>query len=88
MLSHLYSNSNIVLWLINFSKNHYIIATISPLISYWVWKYLSRPKNLPPGPINVPFFGGAWVLTSSPFKDFENLWKNYGDIVSIYVGSK
>lgn len=88
MLSHLNSNSNLVMMMLHFYKDHYIIAGVLSMATYWTLKCLRRPKNLPPGPISIPFFGGAWALTGDSYKDFENLWKYYGNIVSIYIGNR
>ncbi|XP_030587881.1 cytochrome P450 2J6-like [Archocentrus centrarchus] len=48
-----------------------------------------RPKNFPPGPLNVPLLGSIFHLSlENPLKDFEKLRKSYGDVYSIFIGNK
>ncbi|CAD5112446.1 DgyrCDS1668 [Dimorphilus gyrociliatus] len=79
---------NLISELVTYFYQHYIFATVLFLITYWILVCLLKPRNLPPGPINIPFFGGSWILTSNPYNDFERLWKKYGNLVSVYVGNK
>ncbi|KAK2841897.1 hypothetical protein Q5P01_012097 [Channa striata] len=48
-----------------------------------------RPRNFPPGPSPLPVFGNILNLSlENPLKDFEKLRKSYGDIYSLFLGSK
>lgn len=48
-----------------------------------------RPKNFPPGPSPLPVLGNILDLSlDNPLKDFERLRKSYGDIYSLFIGSK
>ncbi|XP_030632104.1 cytochrome P450 2F2 isoform X1 [Chanos chanos] len=48
-----------------------------------------RPKNFPPGPRPLPLFGNLLQLSiANPMKDLEELSKRYGNIYSLYMGSK
>ncbi|TKS73054.1 Cytochrome P450 2J6 [Collichthys lucidus] len=48
-----------------------------------------RPKNFPPGPTRVPILGNILQLSlDNPLKDFERLRKTYGNVYSLYLGSK
>ncbi|XP_073724771.1 cytochrome P450 2F2 [Misgurnus anguillicaudatus] len=50
---------------------------------------IPRPKNFPPGPRPVPFFGNLLQLNiANPLKDFERLANRYGMVYSLYIGSK
>ncbi|XP_068169197.1 cytochrome P450 2F2-like [Antennarius striatus] len=48
-----------------------------------------RPKNFPPGPLALPIVGNILQLSlENPLKDFERLRKAYGNVYSIFMGSK
>ncbi|XP_047453415.1 cytochrome P450 2F2-like [Mugil cephalus] len=48
-----------------------------------------RPKNFPPGPPVLPILGSILHMSlENPLKDFERLMNTYGNIYSIYIGSK
>ncbi|XP_017294468.1 cytochrome P450 2F2 [Kryptolebias marmoratus] len=48
-----------------------------------------RPKNFPPGPPTLPVLGNLRYLTSkNPLKDLEKLRQSYGDVYSLFLGSK
>ncbi|XP_074488113.1 cytochrome P450 2B4-like [Sebastes fasciatus] len=48
-----------------------------------------RPKNFPPGPPVLPILGNILHLSlDNPLKDFERLRKSYGNVYSLYLGSK
>ncbi|XP_045898628.1 cytochrome P450 2F2-like isoform X2 [Micropterus dolomieu] len=48
-----------------------------------------RPKNFPPGPTALPILGNILHLNlENPLKDFERLRKSYGDVYSLFIGSK
>ncbi|XP_065131647.2 cytochrome P450 2F2-like [Paramisgurnus dabryanus] len=50
---------------------------------------IPRPKNFPPGPRPVPFFGNLLQLNiANPLKDFERLANRYGKVYSLYIGSR
>ncbi|XP_018026595.1 cytochrome P450 2L1 isoform X1 [Hyalella azteca] len=43
-----------------------------------------RPRNCPPGPFEIPFFGGLPILYEGPAEDLK---KKYGDVVMYRTGS-
>ncbi|XP_044049489.1 cytochrome P450 2J6-like [Siniperca chuatsi] len=48
-----------------------------------------RPKNFPPGPTALPILGNILHLSlENPLKDFERLKKSYGNVYSLFIGSK
>lgn len=64
--------------------------TAAGLISgWWIYKMFRRPKNLPPGPISIPWLGGSWKLLFNDTCDcIEELENAYGDISSLYIGDQ
>ncbi|XP_060784428.1 cytochrome P450 2F2-like isoform X2 [Neoarius graeffei] len=50
---------------------------------------IQRPKNFPPGPQPLPIFGNLFHFNmKNPLKDFEKLAEQYGNIYSLYIGTK
>ncbi|XP_035982343.1 cytochrome P450 2F2-like [Fundulus heteroclitus] len=48
-----------------------------------------RPKNFPPGPPCLPVLGTLLHLNlENPLKDFERLRESYGNVYSLFMGSK
>ncbi|XP_054907227.1 cytochrome P450 2D17-like isoform X2 [Poeciliopsis prolifica] len=48
-----------------------------------------RPKNFPPGPPSLPVLGNLLHLNlQNPLKDFEKLRESYGNVYSLFIGSK
>lgn len=71
---------------IQFAKSHPFLSIIGVITGAWIIQQLKKPKKLPPGPISLPFIGGAWALYSPG--GLKKLRKKYGDIFSVYIGSK
>ncbi|XP_072836625.2 cytochrome P450 2J6 [Pogona vitticeps] len=58
------------------------------IILYYFWKR-RRPKELPPGPQPLPFFGNVFeVGFQKPLKHLQKLTKQYGPVFSLYAGRK
>ncbi|KAF5897977.1 cytochrome P450 2F2-like [Clarias magur] len=50
---------------------------------------IQRPKNFPPGPRPIPIFGNLFHFNiKNPLKDFEKFAEKYGNIYSLYIGTK
>ncbi|MCJ8734451.1 hypothetical protein PDJAM_G00235500 [Pangasius djambal] len=50
---------------------------------------IQRPKNFPPGPQPIPIFGNLFHINiKNPLKDFGKLAEQYGNIYSLYIGTK
>ncbi|KAM3607885.1 uncharacterized protein V6R79_015713 [Siganus canaliculatus] len=48
-----------------------------------------RPKNFPPGPTALPILGNIVLLSpENPLQDFERLRNTYGNVYSMFFGSK
>uniref|UniRef100_A0A8C6SFI9 Cytochrome P450 n=1 Tax=Neogobius melanostomus TaxID=47308 RepID=A0A8C6SFI9_9GOBI len=48
-----------------------------------------RPKNFPPGPTTLPFFGNVLNLSvDNPLKSLEKLRRTYGNVYSLYIGHR
>nr|XP_020634612.1 cytochrome P450 2J6-like [Pogona vitticeps] len=58
------------------------------IILYYFWKR-GRPKELPPGPRPLPFFGNVFQLGfRNPLTYLQKLTKQYGPVFSLYAGRK
>ncbi|KAI9547519.1 hypothetical protein NQZ68_017072 [Dissostichus eleginoides] len=50
---------------------------------------LKLPKNFPPGPSPLPILGNILELSlDNPLKDFERLRNTYGNVYSVFLGTK
>jgi len=51
---------------------------------YLVYKLVTRPRNLPPGPRGLPVLGTPWELSDNMQEDGVRLSKKYNsDIISV-----
>lgn len=62
----------------------FIGIVVIGIISWW----LTREKNLPPGPIGLPMVGCLPFLGSEAYKTLHNWSQKYGPIYSLYLGRK
>ena len=53
-----------------------------------VINYLQSPKNLPPGPRGFPVFGVILKMGKKPYRTVQEWWDVYGDVYSMYMGSR
>ncbi|KAI5608343.1 cytochrome P450, family 2, subfamily X, polypeptide 9 [Silurus asotus] len=57
------------------------------LVFLFIW--IQKPKNFPPGPWPIPIFGNLFQLDiNNPLKDLERLAKCYGKVYSLYFGRR
>ncbi|CAD5112447.1 DgyrCDS1669 [Dimorphilus gyrociliatus] len=71
---------------IQFVERHPFLSIIGALTGVWTIKQLKKPRNLPPGPISLPFIGGTWALYL--YGNLQKLRQKYGDVFSMYIGSE
>ncbi|XP_073669440.1 cytochrome P450 2F2-like isoform X3 [Paramisgurnus dabryanus] len=65
------------------------ILVLTCIFILFLYIRISRPKNFPPGPRPVPFFGNLLQLNmANPLKDFKRLENRYGKVYSLYIGSR
>ncbi|KAI4896291.1 hypothetical protein NFI96_014793, partial [Prochilodus magdalenae] len=61
------------------------------LVVLMLVKYLSdvRPKNLPPGPLPLPFIGNVLSLNfRDPVVSFSEISAKYGELTTLYLGNE
>ncbi|KAL6480903.1 hypothetical protein MHYP_G00119360 [Metynnis hypsauchen] len=62
-----------------------LVCTFICLVFLFIW--IQRPKNFPPGPQPVPIFGNLFQLNIvNPLKDFERLAEHFGNVYSLSFG--
>jgi len=71
----------------------WVLLQLVALAAFTVFIYSNlkrlRPKNFPPGPISLPFFGSALFLDVRNLgKSFKWLGSRYGDVFSLFIGRK
>ena len=56
----------------------------------FIYKYFVADKllKLPPGPTPLPVFGNLFSLGADPRKSLLRLKKKYGDVFTLYMGSR
>ena len=60
-------------------------AVLVCLLTYVLWSFATRPRNLPPGPKGWPLIGCVGLFYSDIHREFANLGKRYGDVTSMYM---
>ena len=63
-------------------------VTGTALTTWLLLKLLSRPRNLPPGPIGLPVIGAAYKLSSEMHNDFLRMGDKYGDVFCMSILGK
>lgn len=59
------------------------------VVGLFLWNVLKRPRGIPPGPYGLPIVGSLLSFGSDdPMSYFTELRKKYGNIYSIYFGSR
>ena len=69
----------------NLSTADVIVFLVVFFIVYYIFK---RQKNLPPGPFSLPILGTLPWLGADVREPLEELKKKYGDVFTVYLGSK
>jgi len=65
-----------------------ISAVVVLVCTYLVFRSLSRPHGIPPGPLGFPVFGNLSFGSRNKYHHFLQLSKTYGPIFSLYFGSE
>lgn len=52
----------------------------------FIWHYLRRPRNAPPGPKGLPFVGSYLSLGDRPDLQLKELASTYGNVLGLYLG--
>ncbi|XP_011674523.1 cytochrome P450 2J6 [Strongylocentrotus purpuratus] len=77
-------------WIVQSDTSLWLMTGAIALVVMWFVKGLmSRPKNLPPGPVGLPFLGVAWEMMRAkpdPLALYSSWADQYGDVVSFKVG--
>lgn len=58
------------------------------LVATFIWHYLKRPLNAPPGPRGLPLIGSLLSLGTRPDIYLKGLLGTYGPVMGVYLGSK
>ncbi|XP_014664715.1 PREDICTED: cytochrome P450 2C20-like [Priapulus caudatus] len=72
----------IVLW----ATQNFLLLFAIVFIAAFVWHYLRRPRNLPPGPRGLPLVGSALSLGARPDVTLKDWSTTYGPVMSLYLG--
>ncbi len=66
-----------------------ILAAILPAyLVYFVISTWWKRRHLPPGPYPLPILGNLLTLGADPRKPLMKLWNKYGDVFTVFFGSK
>ncbi|XP_014670237.1 PREDICTED: cytochrome P450 2U1-like isoform X2 [Priapulus caudatus] len=65
---------------------NFLLLSAIVVIAAFVWHYLRRPRNLPPGPRGLPLVGSALSLGERPDLTLKDWAKTYGPVMSVYLG--
>lgn len=67
-----------------------IFITCLTIILWNLWNKVLRKRNLPPGPLNIPFIGALYLFhdkTRRPYEVLTELSEKYGKIFGLQMGS-
>ncbi|KAF0287330.1 putative cytochrome P450 515B1 [Amphibalanus amphitrite] len=63
------------------------VVLIILLVVAWVLYKNKKPKNCPPGPVNIPLVGRAFAMNQNhPEKAFVEWQRQYGPLYSVKMG--
>ena len=65
-----------------------ILVFLVTFLLFYLFFNRDRSKNLPPGPFQWPLLGSLPYLTGDIRERFKELGRKYGDVYTIYIGSK
>ena len=73
---------------LNLVKEHKWWILGSSVVGYGLMKWLQAPRNLPPGPVGLPFVGAIHQMSEKIHLDYSRLAQKYGDVFCMYIGRR
>lgn len=63
-------------------------SVVAVLAVYLLMRFLTTPKNLPPGPLAWPLVGSLHLIGAYPHRSLAKLAEQYGPLMSVWFGQR